>query len=447
MKRFVLFIVAAALPLFAEPADIRDTLAARFNNGICVQFTTKVVPGGKQISSGTLITLQNLVRRVISDERGGLRFAYDMEAGRSGSNFTLRVLPVAAAFQEDVRSGKWSLDGNSQGRLPTFAMPREIGGIGAGDSVELELLSNPKTGEKVIDVVHLTVEPLTGETGSMLAQSQPEMALEIERVWDAIQRTDFRSAYQHNRAVMAGALDAIHRAGTPGNWRAERLAYPTNPADTTYLLGMVAATKQAIVAGNYRRVCDYSVSLSNAIHNEIERRRPTPAQLAGQRRNQSAQKLERLEQEAGGQTGVRRFLQLPELAKTAYAAGDMNKAAAYANELLTAIPAQRPIVRLGQAIFDGNVIAGRVALQAGNVFSAREHLLAAGKTPGSPALQTYGPSMALAKELLEKGEKDIVLEYLAECKGFWKMDRGRLDGWIAKIKDGKLPDFGANLLY
>ena len=55
--------------------------------------------------------------------------------------------------------------------------------------------------------------------------------------------------------------------------------------------------------------------------------------------------------------------------------------------------------------------------------------------------------MSLAKDLLEKGERDTVLEYFKLCRKFWEMERGRLDQWTQEIKSGKIPDFGANLVY
>ena len=62
-------------------------------------------------------------------------------------------------------------------------------------------------------------------------------------------------------------------------------------------------------------------------------------------------------------------------------------------------------------------------------------------------MNSFGPNVSLAKDLLEKGERDVVIQYLGLCRKFWKLDRGRLDKWIHEIKDGKIPDFGANLVY
>ena len=90
---------------------------------------------------------------------------------------------------------------------------------------------------------------------------------------------------------------------------------------------------------------------------------------------------------------------------------------------------------------------GRVAFIDGDIEKAKTHLLMAGKTTGSPQLKTFGPSMSLANELLDAGEKQVVIEYFQECKEFWERNDGRLDSWIASIKCGAKPYFGANLLY
>jgi hypothetical protein len=74
-------------------------------------------------------------------------------------------------------------------------------------------------------------------------------------------------------------------------------------------------------------------------------------------------------------------------------------------------------------------------------------LIAAGKTPGSPQLNSFGPNMALAKDLLEKSETEIVFEYFELCSKFWKDRRGQLEQWTKEIKNGHVPDFGANLVY
>ena len=158
-----------------------------------------------------------------------------------------------------------------------------------------------------------------------------------------------------------------------------------------------------------------------------------------------AQVLADLEQDAAGKAGPERGYALAPLAKAALKAGALDKASLYANELLTT--AQSGDWNDGNAIHDGNMVRGLVALRSGNVEQAAKDLVEAGKTKGSPQLDSFGPNMTLASELLEKGQRDAVLEYLSLCKNFWKLGGDRLDSWIDVIKSGGKPDFGANLLY
>jgi tetratricopeptide (TPR) repeat protein len=140
-----------------------------------------------------------------------------------------------------------------------------------------------------------------------------------------------------------------------------------------------------------------------------------------------------------------KFFLLPDLATVAFNAGDFSKAKAYADELLNMSKEGKRNWNSGNAIHHGNLILGRVALQAGDVDKAKSYLLAAGKTEGSPQLNSFGPNMTLAKELLEKGEKKTVLDYFDLCEKFWKQEK--LDQWRATVKGDGIPEFGVNLSY
>jgi TonB family protein len=158
-----------------------------------------------------------------------------------------------------------------------------------------------------------------------------------------------------------------------------------------------------------------------------------------------AQVLADLEQDLGDKEGWERAWTLPRLAKAAVAAGALDKASVYASELLSTVGAGHGDD--GTAIHDGNMVRGLVALRSGNVEQAAKDLIEAGKATGGPQLNSFGPNMILASELLEKGQRDAVLEYLSLCKKFWSMGASKLDAWIDVIRAGGKPDFGANLLY
>ena len=142
-----------------------------------------------------------------------------------------------------------------------------------------------------------------------------------------------------------------------------------------------------------------------------------------------------------------RFYALDDAAKESFEVGKIEDARKYAEELLTLAQTFQVDWNYGNAIQDGNLVLGRIALKEGRTEEAKQHLLEAGKSPGSPQMNTFGPNMSLAKDLLEKGEREVVVEYLELCRKFWEMQDGRLDKWIQQAKDGKIPDFGANLLY
>jgi Flp pilus assembly protein TadD len=142
-----------------------------------------------------------------------------------------------------------------------------------------------------------------------------------------------------------------------------------------------------------------------------------------------------------------RFARINSLMTSAFDAGELEKAAGYAHASLEMAPRFHDNWNYGNAIHHGNIVLGRIALRQGNMRQAEALLLKAGATPGSPQLDSFGPNMTLAKELLEKGERDTVLQYFALCRKFWQMGGKDLDAWTRRVKTNRMPDFGANLRY
>ena len=133
---------------------------------------------------------------------------------------------------------------------------------------------------------------------------------------------------------------------------------------------------------------------------------------------------------------------LCDLAELACEAREWKKARSYATELVEQASSAAPD-QSGDAAHAGNTVLGRLALRDGDLEEAKRRLLDSGAVSGSPGLDTSGPSMVLAEELLRSGERDAVLEYLGRCTRFWKGDRGRLDLWAKDIREGRTPDFGS----
>ncbi len=161
----------------------------------------------------------------------------------------------------------------------------------------------------------------------------------------------------------------------------------------------------------------------------------------------TAESADKAEQElAATPTGGPMYAwRLGKAAKAAASAGRWESSETWGNELLAI--AARGKSRDGNAVHDAHVVLGRVALHRGDIDAAKVHLLKAGMTPGSPVLGSFGPNMSLARDLLEAGETETVLQYFDECRGFWVHHRDTLDEWTTIVERGGMPEFRANLVY
>jgi len=127
--------------------------------------------------------------------------------------------------------------------------------------------------------------------------------------------------------------------------------------------------------------------------------------------------------------------------------GRIARAEAKASALLTLARQFQDDWYYGNAIHDGHLLLGRVAMSRGDYDRAEVELVAAGRTPGSPQLDSFGPNCQLASELLKAGRVQPVLEFLRLCDNFWDDEFSQCATWAAQIRRGSVPDFGANLLY
>jgi beta-lactamase regulating signal transducer with metallopeptidase domain len=134
---------------------------------------------------------------------------------------------------------------------------------------------------------------------------------------------------------------------------------------------------------------------------------------------------------------------LPDLAKAALATDQLEKAAEYADQML----ATTESMFKGDLVYNGNFVLGMIAVKKGDIEAAEKYLLAAGDTTGSPVLNSFGPNMSLAKELLDRGRRDTVLTFLKKCYLFWNKSTSPCGKWIQELEEGKKPDFRRNLNY
>lgn len=144
---------------------------------------------------------------------------------------------------------------------------------------------------------------------------------------------------------------------------------------------------------------------------------------------------------------AKRFYLTTKAAPTALEAGETTKASLYSQALLQQAAQMPNDWNYGNAIHVAHLVLGEIALSRGDLGEAKIQLLKAGETPGSPQLDTFGPNMRLAQQLLAKGERDVVLQYFELCAKFWQDRQNLLNGWKVLILEGATPEFRANLSY
>jgi tetratricopeptide (TPR) repeat protein len=133
---------------------------------------------------------------------------------------------------------------------------------------------------------------------------------------------------------------------------------------------------------------------------------------------------------------------LQNLAALAFATNDYEKAELVATRLV-AIATEHHDGRsdYGDGIHDGNSILGRIAVRRGDISAAKTFLWKASQSLGSPSLNSFGPDMDLAQDLLEIGERKSVIDYLWACHRFWNGLFGTIPTllWILFIRAGCKP--------
>ena len=123
------------------------------------------------------------------------------------------------------------------------------------------------------------------------------------------------------------------------------------------------------------------------------------------------------------------FYDLSKRASAAYAKAEPEAARLAEQYLATA--ARYPCDwNYGNAVHNGNSILGLLALHEGRKAESVEYLLAAGQTPGSPQLNSFGPSLVLARELAMAAEFEAVASYL-ECNSAILEGHGHVAGRLA----------------
>lgn len=166
------FIIALLLPAFAMAQEKRvQQLVVPLESAGYVAFKTEAVwPETQNASNVSEIDLQSAVKpqvlvddnhvvhRILVDESGALIFGYDLviEPLINSRQFKVSVRPLDPEFEKRMRARQSTRAGRPGTlQLNTSTLPRstEVQIIDDGDGFALDLLINPQTGVKIVDVV------------------------------------------------------------------------------------------------------------------------------------------------------------------------------------------------------------------------------------------------------------------------------------------------------
>lgn len=135
------------------------------------------------------------------------------------------------------------------------------------------------------------------------------------------------------------------------------------------------------------------------------------------------------------------FVHLPSAAAAFFHLGHFGEARTFAERSLALAPLFHDNWNYGNAIHISHTVLGLIALNEGDEIAAIAELIASGRTPGSPQLNSFGPTMQLAKALLRAGHVEPVLEYFEQCRVFWEMGGVWLNLWERMVRQGSVPNF------
>ena len=145
-----------------------------------------------------------------------------------------------------------------------------------------------------------------------------------------------------------------------------------------------------------------------------------------------------------------RWVALPNAALWSVDAERLGDATAFARELEGLLVKYRTDWNYGNAVSKIHTARGRIALKRGDVELAKRELSLAGASPGSPQMDSFGPNLSLARDLLASGApgaQEAVFAHFDDVEKFWRMDAGALRVWREDVRAGREPNFGAALMH
>jgi tetratricopeptide (TPR) repeat protein len=206
MKTATAALLASAVLAAAAGADERFVFAT-LQNGTSVGFA--LVRTGEAGPSGAMgeaaVPRSNSVSRVLWDRESGAYFGYRLEVERKDGPRPFRVSfkPLDRASVERELKQRGDCPGCPPpaplGAGPRFPAPQILA---EGEALTLELLANPETGERILDVVRLSVQAVTPEAMRAAAARALEGQQAVRRAAVHVARFRYAAAADEYRKAL-----------------------------------------------------------------------------------------------------------------------------------------------------------------------------------------------------------------------------------------------------
>jgi tetratricopeptide (TPR) repeat protein len=180
---------------------------ATLRNGSSIGFAllrTGAPAGGVAIGEAAL-PRSNSVSRVLWDRESGTYFGYRVEVERRDGarpfRVAFRALDASAVERELRQRGACSGCPSPAplGTLPRFPAPQLLA---EGEALTLELLANPATGERILDVVKLSARPLAPEAMRVARERAAEGQQAVRRAAALVARGRYAEAVGEYRKAL-----------------------------------------------------------------------------------------------------------------------------------------------------------------------------------------------------------------------------------------------------
>lgn len=199
--------LVAALAAPAVTGAEEGVALVRLENGTSIGFAMvrTGAPGPAGSIGEAALQRSNGVSRVLFDRETGSYFGYRVEVERRDGPRPFRVAfkPLDRGAVERELKRRGDCPGCPApaplGSGPQFPQPLQLA---EGEAVTLELLTNPATSERILDVVKLSAGPLAGDTMRAAAARALEGQQSIKRATTLFARGQFAAAADEYRKVL-----------------------------------------------------------------------------------------------------------------------------------------------------------------------------------------------------------------------------------------------------